>query len=83
MENSFCSSCGTLMYRRSSGFPGKSILRIGTVDDFHLHETKLKPQIEQFTKGRVAWLEPAKDVAQDSGNYFDPRKIEMGGDGVY
>ncbi|KAK5126730.1 hypothetical protein LTR85_009664 [Meristemomyces frigidus] len=83
MENSFCSNCGTLMYRRSSGFPGKSILRIGTVDDFHLHETKLKPQIEQFTKDRVAWLEPAKDIAQDSGNYFDPRKIEMGGDGVY
>ncbi|KAJ7208489.1 Mss4-like protein [Mycena pura] len=27
-----------------SGLPGMSILRIGTVDDFHLHETKLKPQ---------------------------------------
>lgn len=33
-----------------------SILRIGTVDDFNLHATKLKPQLEQFTKQRVAWL---------------------------
>ncbi|KAF2106442.1 Mss4-like protein [Lophiotrema nucula] len=56
MEDSFCSICGNLMYRRSSRFPGMSILRIGTVDDFNLHATKLKPQLEQFTKQRVPWL---------------------------
>lgn len=56
MTNSFCDTCGTLMYRVSSGWPGKSFLRIGTVDDFHLHETKLRPQIEQFVKERVNWL---------------------------
>ncbi|KAK5243813.1 hypothetical protein LTR40_012417, partial [Exophiala xenobiotica] len=52
MTNYFCSTCGTLMYRVGAAFPGKSILRIGTVDDFTLHETKLKPQIEQFVKDR-------------------------------
>ncbi|KAK5217702.1 hypothetical protein LTR72_009365 [Exophiala xenobiotica] len=56
MTNYFCSTCGTLMYRVGAAFPGKSILRIGTVDDFTLHETKLKPQIEQFVKARVGWL---------------------------
>lgn len=56
MTNYFCSTCGTLMYRVGSGFPGCSILRIGTVDDFNLHETKLKPRVEQFTKDRVSWL---------------------------
>lgn len=56
MTNYFCSACGTLMYRVSSGYPGKSILRIGTVDDFSLHETKLKPQAEQFVESRVSWL---------------------------
>jgi hypothetical protein len=56
MTNYFCSTCGTLMYRVGAAFPGKSILRIGTVDDFTLHETKLKPQIEQFVKDRVGWL---------------------------
>lgn len=56
MTNHFCSTCGTLMYRVGEAFPGTSILRIGTVDDFTLHETKLRPQIEQFTKDRVDWF---------------------------
>jgi hypothetical protein len=45
MMNYFCKTCGTLMYV-GSAFPGQSTLRIGTVDDFHLHETKLRPQME-------------------------------------
>ncbi|KAJ7864930.1 Mss4-like protein, partial [Mycena leptocephala] len=56
MTNYFCSTCGTLMYRIGSGYPGISVLRIGTVDDFNLHETKLKPQVEQFVENRVGWL---------------------------
>ncbi|KAL7917402.1 Mss4-like protein [Trichoderma austrokoningii] len=56
MEDSFCSVCGNLMYRRSSRFPGMSILRIGTVDDFNLHESKLRPQFEQFIDNRANWL---------------------------
>ena len=60
MEDSFCSVCGNLMYRRSSRFPGMSILRIGTVDDFNLHASKLQPQFEQFTESRVNWLAGVK-----------------------
>jgi hypothetical protein len=56
MTNYFCKTCGTLMYRVGAGFPGMSILRIGTVDDFTLHETKLRPRMELFTKDRVAWF---------------------------
>ncbi|CAG9956619.1 unnamed protein product [Clonostachys rosea f. rosea IK726] len=56
MANYFCSTCGTLMYRVGEAWPGQSILRIGTVDDFSLHETKLRPQLEQFTKDRVSWV---------------------------
>lgn len=70
MTNYFCSICGTLMYRVSSGWPGNSILRIGTVDDFHLHATKLKPSFEQFTAERVDWLSPAHGVEQHDGNYL-------------
>lgn len=77
MENSFCSICGTLMYRRSTGFPGMSVMRIGTVDDFNLHETKLKPRVEQFCKDRVSWLQGGVGVEQDKGNFFDPRKPEF------
>ncbi|KAJ6452087.1 Mss4-like protein [Mycena sanguinolenta] len=64
MTNYFCSTCGTLMYRVSSGAPGKSILRVGTIDDIHLHETKLKPHVEQFTETRVGWLHPADGMEQ-------------------
>ncbi|KAL1874476.1 hypothetical protein Daus18300_003494 [Diaporthe australafricana] len=67
MTNYFCSTCGTLMYRVSSGFPGASILRIGTVDDFNLHETKLKPQVEFFVERRVAWLSGVEGARQVEG----------------
>ncbi|EXJ62447.1 hypothetical protein A1O7_02882 [Cladophialophora yegresii CBS 114405] len=49
---------------------GTAFLRIGTVHDFHLHATKLKPTFEQFTGERVEWLEPARGVAQHDGNYL-------------
>ncbi|EED22153.1 conserved hypothetical protein [Talaromyces stipitatus ATCC 10500] len=64
MTNYFCSTCGTLMYRVGEAFPGKSILRIGTVDDFNLHETKLRPQREIFVKDRVSWATSIEGVQQ-------------------
>jgi hypothetical protein len=67
MTNYFCRTCGSLMYRVGTGFPGMSILRIGTVDDYNLQETKLKPRIEQFVKDRVAWLHGAERVKQVHG----------------
>ncbi|KII86865.1 hypothetical protein PLICRDRAFT_43539 [Plicaturopsis crispa FD-325 SS-3] len=70
MTNHFCSTCGTLMYRVGSAFPGMSIMRIGTVDDFHLHETKLFPRIEQFTKDRVSWLHGVEGAKQVEGNAY-------------
>jgi hypothetical protein len=57
MENHFCSVCGSLMYRISSGFPGLLVMRTGTVDDFDLHETVLKPRVELYTRERVCWLD--------------------------
>ena len=38
--------------------------RIGQVDDLHLHETKLKPRLEQFAKDRVAWQQPIEGMEQ-------------------
>ncbi|CEJ83134.1 hypothetical protein VHEMI03158 [[Torrubiella] hemipterigena] len=56
MTNYFCKTCGALMYRKGAAYPGVNFLRIGTVDDFNLHETKLKPQTELFVKDRVGWI---------------------------
>ena len=67
MTNVFCVTCGGLMWRYSSGTPGLLFMRIGSVDDFSLHETKLRPQVEQFIETRVAWLKPIEDVPQTRG----------------
>lgn len=60
MTNFFCQTCGTLMYRVGTAFPGASILRLGTVDDSNLVEGKLKPRLEQFVKDRASWLDEVK-----------------------
>lgn len=70
MTNYFCSTCGTLMYRVGERFPGTSILRIGTIDDFRLMEMKLRPRVEQFVEGRVGWLGGAEGVKQVEGTAF-------------
>jgi hypothetical protein len=44
------------VYRVGAAFPNRSILRLGTVDDFNLVETKLKPTRELFVKDRVSWF---------------------------
>ncbi|PVH99790.1 hypothetical protein DM02DRAFT_710440 [Periconia macrospinosa] len=67
MSNFFCTECGSLMYRKGARFPGLSILRTGTVDDFSLAATKLRPQVEQFIENRVSWQTPIKGVPQVVG----------------
>ncbi|PNP52391.1 hypothetical protein THARTR1_06995 [Trichoderma harzianum] len=67
MANSFCTTCGTLMYRRSALTPHLSFMRIGTVDDFNLHETKLRPQNETFTDSRVSWFHGVEGASKFSG----------------
>ena len=73
MTNYFCSTCGSLMYRVGEAYPGSSILRIGTVDDFNLHETKLRPRVEQYIKDRVEWLHGADGIKQVEGSAYVPR----------
>lgn len=58
------------MYRVGSAFPGQSILRIGTVDDFHLHDTKLRPRTEQFIKDRVSWFSGVEGAKQHVGSAY-------------
>jgi hypothetical protein len=64
LTNHFCTTCGTLMYRIVEAKPGAYLLRIGTVDDFRLHETKLKPQVELYTKDRVSWCRGLEGARQ-------------------
>ncbi|KAK4703071.1 hypothetical protein P7C70_g3146, partial [Phenoliferia sp. Uapishka_3] len=70
MTNAFCKTCGSLMYRVSSGFPGMSILRVGSVDDFSLMENQLRPQFEQVVETRVSWLKGADGIPQYEGHHL-------------
>ncbi|GES56814.1 glutathione-dependent formaldehyde-activating, GFA [Aspergillus terreus] len=79
MTNYFCSTCGSLMYRVGEAYPGSSILRLGTVDDFALHETDLKPRVEQYTKDRVNWLSPADGVTQVEASAYAARTRDRQG----
>ena len=45
-------------------------MRIGTVDDFSLHETKLKPRIETYIKDRVCWLKGTEGIEEHDGAYY-------------
>ena len=60
------------MYRVSTGYPGKLIPRIGTVDDFEVQSKQLRPKVEQFAKDRMArfpGLDP-KEADVHDGNFF-------------
>ncbi|KAI1324360.1 Mss4-like protein [Xylariaceae sp. FL0255] len=70
MTNYFCQTCGSLMYRVAERFPGHSILRLGTVDDFNLAETKLRPRTEQFIADRVSWFTGCEGAKQFEGNAY-------------
>jgi hypothetical protein len=67
MTNSFCKTCGTLMYRVGSIAPGTKFFRGGVVDDHSLHGSVLKPEVEIFTEHRTAWLEPIPGAKQNIG----------------
>lgn len=69
MTNFFCSTCGSLMYRRAESYPGASLLRLGTVDDFKLAETALRPTIEQYIKHRVDWLKDIENMEHSEGQF--------------
>ncbi|KAI8635530.1 Mss4-like protein [Xylariaceae sp. FL1651] len=74
MTNYFCGTCGSLLYRVGEAFPGYSILRLGTVDDFNLAETKLRPRTEQYTKDRVSWWHGCEGARQTEGMAYGDTK---------
>jgi hypothetical protein len=74
MANYFCKTCGTLMYRRSEIASHQSYMRIGTVDDFELHETKLRPQVEIYTDNRVSWWHGVEGAKKVPGSLRDSSK---------
>ncbi|WVR08778.1 hypothetical protein IAU60_005836 [Kwoniella sp. DSM 27419] len=67
MSNSFCKTCGTLMFRAGSGAPGTRFMRGGMIDDHTIHGTLLRPEVEIFSEHRVSWLDGLEGVKQNIG----------------
>lgn len=67
MSNSFCKTCGQLMFRASTLAPGSRFMRGGIIDDHSLHDTFLKPDVEIFSEHRAAWLKPIEGAEQGIG----------------
>ena len=55
------------MNRKSAGSPDQNFLRIGTVDDFTLQATVLKPKTEQFIGTRFPWVHGVDGARQVKG----------------
>ena len=72
------------MYRVGAAFPGVSRLRVGTVDDFSLHDTVLRPRVEQFCKDRMSWVRGVEGARQFEGMAYQTAerpKVGERGDG--
>ena len=67
MANSFCKTCGTLMFRAGTVAPGTKFMRGGIIDDHRLHDTMLKPEVEIFSEHRGAWVKPVDGAEQAKG----------------
>ncbi|MCJ1375901.1 hypothetical protein MMC20_007139 [Loxospora ochrophaea] len=48
----FCDSCGTTLWRESTGFPGIKIVKEGTLDTV----SGGKPTLELYTPRRAEWV---------------------------
>jgi hypothetical protein len=57
MTNHCCGTCGSLLYRTSSGYLGKLAVKVGCIDDEDVVANYV-PDVEIFTRSRVSW-EPA------------------------
>ncbi|MCJ1383143.1 hypothetical protein MMC17_006256 [Xylographa soralifera] len=66
MTSYFCGDCGSTLYRKSSGIPGVTIIKVGCIDDLNALE-EFKPDTELYVKHRVAWLPEIPGAAQLQG----------------
>ncbi|KAH8724999.1 Mss4-like protein [Phaeosphaeriaceae sp. PMI808] len=61
--SSFCGDCGSTMWRAGSSFPGKLVIKAGTLDDTSIIDN-YEVNAELFTKNRPAWVGTVEGAAQ-------------------
>ncbi|KAH8595205.1 Mss4-like protein [Bisporella sp. PMI_857] len=68
MSNHVCGECGSLLYRSSTGYPGKLAIKVGCVDDEDMPMVYV-PDVEIFTRSRVPWEKPVEGAIQNWGDF--------------
>jgi hypothetical protein len=66
MTSFFCDTCGSTLYRRSSGHDEFVAVMIGGVDGQDMLRAS-KPQVEIYTAERPAWVAPIEGADQQEG----------------
>ncbi|KAJ4347437.1 hypothetical protein N0V95_005439 [Ascochyta clinopodiicola] len=55
MISNFCGDCGTTLWREGATFPGKRIVKVGTLDDTSILDN-FKADAELYTDHRPKWV---------------------------
>ena len=69
MKSHFCSTCGSLIYRTSSGYPGKIALKVGNIDDDGKANQDYIPDVEIFTRTRAPWIQAVEGAKQEIADF--------------
>ncbi|KAL3428330.1 duf636 domain protein [Phlyctema vagabunda] len=63
IKNSFCSTCGTTLFREGSAAPGIKFVKAGVFDDPDVISS-FKPQGEIYVSRRATWMMPVEGASQ-------------------
>lgn len=67
ITNHACATCGSLLYRVSSGYPDVVVIKAGCADG---DEAKnYVPSVELFTRSRMPWIAPIEGAKQEIADF--------------
>ena len=55
MTSHFCPDCGSTMYCETTSFPGRKVVKVGTVDDVEWLGRK-QPDGDLYAERKIKWL---------------------------
>lgn len=82
MSNHSCGTCGSLLYRTSSGYPGKLAVKVGGIDDEDV-VMEYVPDVEIFTRSRASWVGKVEGAVQEWGDFGSGEKGPEGVEGEF
>ncbi|KAI8935434.1 hypothetical protein NX059_008011 [Plenodomus lindquistii] len=66
ITSNFCGDCGSTMWREGATFPGKRIVKTGTLDDTSIID-KMKVDAELYAPTRPKWVAAQEGASQAKG----------------